>query len=162
MSIQEDLKQQAIEYGLCEQWQREWGNPTIADLCDKFIRGIDFCIKHNYPTIAYLDKHFRGQVEQYGIYINEGADSKGQAFVVANGDSTIDVYAPIFCDIYARHNSHIRLYASADAFVYVSMYDNCTLEIMNKGQGAKICVSLFGGIITNEDMITKLYRKSKQ
>lgn len=162
MSIQEELKQQAIEYGLCEKWQREWGKPTIADLCDKFIKGLDFCIKHNYPTIDYLDRHFKGKVEQYGIYINERAVSHSQLYVVANGDSVVDVYASTVCSVYARHNSHIRLYVPAEAFMYVSMFDDCTIEVVEKGDGATICVSLFGGTIKNENMITRIHYKTKQ
>lgn len=162
MSIQEELKQQAIEYGLCEQWQREWGDPTTADLCDKYIRGLDFCIKHEYPTVEYLDEHFKGKVEQYGIYINEEATSIGQTDVVVNGDSKVDIYSPIVSSIYVRHNSKIRLYVPAQAFVYVSMFNDCTVEVIEKGEGAKICVSLFGGTIVNEEKITRIHHKSKQ
>lgn len=162
MSIQEELKQQAIEYGLCEQWQQEWGDPTTADLCDKYIRGLDFCIKHEYPTVEYLDEHFKGKVEQYGIYINEEATSIGQTDVVVNGDSKVDIYSPIVSSIYVRHNSKIRLYVPAQAFVYVSMFNDCTVEVIEKGEGAKICVSLFGGTIVNEEKITRIHHKSKQ
>lgn len=159
MTISEELKQQAIECGLCKQWQAEWGTPTTKDLCDKFIRGIDFCIKHNYPSIDYMDKHFKGKVEQYGIYINEEAISQGQSDIIANGNSKIDVYAPAVCDIYVRHNSHIRLRVPRNGFVYVSMFDNCTLEVVEKGENAEICVSLYGGEIINGKLVTRVYNK---
>ena len=89
MKLQEELKQMAIVHGLCAQWQREWGNPDLAGLCDKYIRGLDFCIKHDFPSIEYMEKHFRGKVEDYGIYINDDMVSVNQKNVVIIGSSII-------------------------------------------------------------------------
>ena len=56
--LSEELKSQAIGLGLCEQWTNSWGNPSEQELINKFLHGIDFCIKHDYPTNEYIKKNF--------------------------------------------------------------------------------------------------------
>lgn len=162
MTIQEELKRQAVELGLCKQWQDEWGEPNIAQLCDKYIRGLDFCIKHNYPSIDYLDKHFKGKVEKYGIYINEEAESVNQPDVVCNGNSNVRIKTNGVCDIYVRHNSEIHITTIGKAFVYVTMLDDSKLFIDSKDEMSRICVSQFGGTIETPNLVDKVYKKDFQ
>ena len=45
------LKQRAIEFGLCEQGKKEWGeNHTIDALLDKYVDGIEFIMSALHPT----------------------------------------------------------------------------------------------------------------
>ncbi len=159
MTIQEELKQQAVDLGLCKQWQQEWGEPTISELCDKYIRGLDFCIKHDYPSLEYLEQHFKGKVEQYGIYINEDGVSTNQKDVVINGNSNVRIYTDSVCDVTIRHNSIAKINVSGNGFVYVSMHDNSRLIIESKSPNSKICVSLFGGEIINPQLVDRIHEK---
>ena len=161
MELQEELKQQAIKLGLCEQWQQEWGTPDLEQLCNKFIRGLDFCVKNDYPTLEYMDKHFKGKVERYGIYINEESYSWCQKNVVINGDSNVTVQTDRQCDITVRHNSVVHIEAYDNAFVYVSMHDNSRLVINYKSHNARICVSLFSGTIDQLELIDRVFNKKK-
>lgn len=162
MELQEELKQQAISLGLCKQWQEEWGNPNIAELCHKYIRGLDFCIKHDYPKLEYLEKHFKGKTEQYGIYISDNAIADNQQNVIANGASKILVRTNMVSDVTARHTSEIHIEALDRAFVYVSMHDDCKLIIDRKDPRAKICVSYWSGTIVNPELIDRIHDKNKQ
>lgn len=162
MDLQEELKQMAIENGLCEQWQREWGTPTLKELCEKYIKGLDFCIKHDYPSLQYLNEHFRGKTERYGIYINEEAYSWCQRNVVLNGKSRITVQTNTVTDITVRHESVVCVEAYDDAFVYVSLHDNSRLVINHKDENARICVSLFSGKIDNPELVDKIHDKNKK
>lgn len=162
MELQEQLKQQAIALGLCEQWQQEWGTPDTAALCDKYIRGLDFCIKHDYPTVEFMQQHFKGKVEQYGIYINDKtAVAHNQRNVVLNGDSdiTVEVDSGHQSDITVRHNSTVRLIVGNKAFVYVSLHDNSRLIVLRKGTDTRIAVSHFGGTIATPELVDKVYKK---
>ena len=42
--LSEKLKSQAINLRLCKEWTNEWGEPDKYVLCEKYIRGIDFCM----------------------------------------------------------------------------------------------------------------------
>lgn len=159
MELQEELKQQAISLGLCKQWQDEWGNPDIAELCNKYIRGLDFCIKHDYPSLDYLERNFKGKVEKYGIYINDNATVLNQRNIIANGSCKLFVEAGVVCDVTIRHTSEIHIVATNNAFVYVSMHDNSRLFIDKKDAGCRICVSHFGGEIVTTELVDKVYEK---
>lgn len=164
MSVQELLKSQAIDLGLCQQWQDEWGNPNVDDLCRKFIRGIDFCIKHDFPKVEQVNTLFqREDLERNGIYShpNIKSVSKGQKDVVSMGDSVVDVYVPdhALCDIYVRHNSRVNLHVGENAFVYVTMRDNGTLEVVHKGAKSKIKSSYFSGTFVNKEQLDTIHYK---
>ncbi|MCM1353772.1 MAG: hypothetical protein NC038_04065 [Paludibacter sp.] len=159
MEIQEELKQQAVSLGLCKQWQDEWVSPDLRELCSKYIRGLDFCIKHDYPSLAYLEEHFRGKTEPFGIYISEYADVSGQRNVIANGDCRLYVNATCGCAITIRHNSEVHIVVPDDVLVYVSLYDNGRLFVEQKGLCSRVCVSHFGGTIKTPQLVDKVYEK---
>lgn len=52
------LLNQAITLGLCQPWQQSWGTPDQQGLIDKWLHGIDFAIKHNYPTNTFIKENF--------------------------------------------------------------------------------------------------------
>lgn len=164
MSTQEYFKRQAIQLGLCQQWQDEWGTPDVDALCDKFIRGIDFCIKHNFPSVGEINSSFkRDDLERNGIYTQPDIKSisKGQKNVIAMGNAMVDVYVPDYsiCDIYVRHGANVNLHVGENAFVYITMRDRGRLNVVSKGSKSKIKVSSFSGTIANPEMIDTIHYK---
>jgi hypothetical protein len=164
MELQELLKTQAIELGLCQQWQDEWGTPDVDALCDKFIRGIDFCIKHDFPKVVEINYHFhREDLERNGIFTQPGviARSEGQKHVITMGESVVDVFVPDYsiCDIYIRHNSKVNLHAGANSFVYFTILDNGKITIKEKQDGARIKCSYYSGVINNKDLVDTIHNK---
>ena len=50
--LNSELRGHAVSYGLCTQWQGDWqNNKSQQELIGMYIRGIDFCIEHDYPTV---------------------------------------------------------------------------------------------------------------
>lgn len=65
-----DLRDHAVSYGLCQQWQNDWqDNKNQQELIDMYIRGIDFCIEHDYPTVDYIKNNFTGACFMKTIYL---------------------------------------------------------------------------------------------
>lgn len=162
MEVQELLKKEAISLGLCQQWQDEWGTPDVDTLCDKFIRGIDFCIKHDFPKIEKINELFKKEdLERNGIYTQGLSHVKNKKHVIAMGDAEVVVTVPenCICDIYARHNAKVRVEASQNSFTYFSLYDSGKVIIDNKSEGAKIKCSLFSGEIVNKDLVDTIHYK---
>lgn len=53
--LNSELRGHAVSYGLCTQWQGDWqNNKSQQELIGMYIRGIDFCIEHDYPTVEYI------------------------------------------------------------------------------------------------------------
>lgn len=162
MNIQEHLLQDGAAHGMCEKFQKEWGNPSVKELCEKYFAGQDFCIKHNWPSLDWLQENMAGKTAAYGIFINQEAElisSPDEREMALLGDSKVTYEAYDMCDITVRHNSTLNLKAHHRSFVYVSLHDNATLNIVSKDDNARICVSHFSGNINNKELVDRYYKK---
>lgn len=65
------MKSQAINLGLCKEWTNEWGEPDKYELCEKYIRGIDFCLLNRYPSNEIIKKEFTGVREKFNIFVDD-------------------------------------------------------------------------------------------
>ena len=161
MEIQEQLKHEAINLGLCKQWQSEWGHPDTKELCNKFIRGIDFCIKHDWPSVDEIKRIVDiDEIAAYGVYVKDGK-SHNQPNVVVMGDAVVDIYVGDYqvCDIYSRHNSTVRLHIGKFAFAYVTMLNDCKVTVVDKHDTAKLKASHFSGTFINQDKFDAIHYK---
>ena len=146
MNVSADLKNKAILLGLCDQWQAEWKPDTSKDdLVEKYIKGLDFCIEHNYPSNEYMLKHFDGIMQRHGVYVGDEVELINSKQVVLNGECTEKIEYNGFSvgNIYIRHFSDIKIVASGNAKVFVSLYDLANLEI-KCSENAKVIVNRFG------------------
>ncbi len=153
----EKIKQDAIAHGLCEQWQNEWGNPDLEQMCRFFHRGQDFCIQHNFPSIETI-KQYQGQIEQYGIYTCGGV-SDSQPYVVALDNTDIRVEVRDVTDLTVRHNATAHLYLFGKCMCYVSAWDNCKIIVEHKDTNSRLCMSYLGGEITGREYFDRIYNK---
>jgi hypothetical protein len=70
--LSERLKGEAVKLGLCEQWQGEWPDGASKDdMAEKFVRGQDFCIKHDWPSVKVIKRHFGDVIHRHGVYADE-------------------------------------------------------------------------------------------
>ncbi len=159
--VSEELKSKAVSEGLCNQWTSEWNNETIDSLCDKYIKGIDFCIEHDYPSNEYIKKNFDGVMQKHGIYVDDIFDKENIKKCVVNGMSAGKLIYDKFNigRIYLRHNSFLSISAKDSSKIFISVYDNSNLEITECSDYAKIYISKYGGNIkfntNNKNIIIK-------
>lgn len=138
MELQRRLKLEAISLGLCQQWQDEWGEPNTLQLIDKYKRGIDFCIEHDFPSVDVLRKEFdRAVLNENDIFVNDNIAlniDKGGRNIIINGDCegviTISGYA--VATIYVRHTSCVRVVMKDFARASISVYDKSQLTVNNR------------------------------
>lgn len=161
MANYDELLKDGISHGMCEKFQKEWGKPGVKELCEKYFRGQDFCIEHNWPDLKWLEENMRGKTIEYGILINQTVQmSQGERrefALIGNSDLTLDVFD--VCDITIRHNSKIHLNVHDGCFVYVSMHDDSVLDVVSKEGTGRVCVSHFGGSVINGGLIDKFNEK---
>jgi hypothetical protein len=148
MEVVRELKNDGIAKGLCRQWQMKLKDELdVADLSSLFIRGIDFCISENFPTLDYLRDNFKGKCEEYGIYIDDD-EIAGENIpdMVLNGACKgaliYDGYS--VSRIYARHGTALKVNVSENAILTIDAFDNSIIEINAIGLRAKVFVHLYG------------------
>ncbi len=110
MELVQQLKEDGKAKGLCRMWQMKLRTGLdYEQLIQLYIKGIDFCISENYPTLDFIREHFKGKCEVYGVFVDdEVTDKVNLPDVVLNGDckamleydgySVSRVYARIWLD----------------------------------------------------------------
>lgn len=158
------LKSQAIGLGLCQQWTDGWGKCNEQELINRFLHGIDFCIKHDWPSNEYIKKNFdRETLHRNNIYVDEDVQRRNpRQIVVIQGRSTGTVLYDGYtvADVYVRHDSEVTIDCSRMSKVFISVYDRAKVNVIQK-DGASVYVYLHGeGCSVNADGDVMM-RKSK-
>lgn len=127
-NLSETLKQQAIGLGLCKPWTEAWGDCDQQELIDKYVKGIDFCIEHQYPSNDFIKANFeRDLLNANLIFVDEyvDMDMAPSGIYILNGECSGSIrFAPwTAATVYVRHTSNVRIIADDFAKVFVRLYD---------------------------------------
>ncbi len=133
--LNEELKNQAIAHGLCEQWQSGWQNDKTAQkLINMYKRGIDFCIKNDYPSVEYIKQHFSTDILRENlIYVDETVDiatADSGVFLFfgsCSGSISIDQFS--VATIYVRHDCELTINANGFSKVFIRLYENAKVNV---------------------------------
>ena len=72
MELVQQLKEDGKAKGLCRMWQMKLRTGLdYEQLIQLYIKGIDFCISENYPTLDFIREHFKGKCEVYGVFVDD-------------------------------------------------------------------------------------------
>lgn len=149
-----NLREDARRMGLCDEWYGEWQDDTDKQqLLDKYIRGLDFCFKHRWPSLPFAKAQFPQQLlRDNGILVDDKysfpvREKETRRLVchrnyVALGNSELTVrysFRKNACNIWARDNSKIHAYAKYGSFMLVHLFDNAEV-IAETDMSSKIAV----------------------
>lgn len=152
ITLSDELKFMARGAGLCDQWFGEWGEPNTDELIDKFTRGIDFAIKHNFPTNEYIHEHFdTSTLRRHGVYVDDVVCVENKPFVVTQGKSVgaLQFNNLAVSSVYARHDSNLTIRAIGGSKVFLRVYDNARVRVY-ASPSSKVFVYRYGGEIETD------------
>lgn len=148
MELIEQLKKDGIDKGLCQLWQGKLkAGLTTEELAKLYIQGIDFCISNDYPTLDFLRKHFKGQCEPFGVYVDDDIDyAYNKPDMVLNGDcrAIIGYGEYSVSRLYVRHTSEIIVVVEDNAMLTLDVFDNAKVHLMVTSPKAKVIVNTYG------------------
>ena len=148
MELNRQLKQDGIAVGLCSQYQGLLDrSDTVEKMVRLFIRGIDFCIKNDYPTLEFMRKNFKGKSEPYGGYVDDEITGLRNApDVVLNGEckAMLEYDECSVSRIYIRHSSQAAVNVSDHAIVTIDAFDSSHLVVAVAGGDAQVLVNKYG------------------
>lgn len=137
--LNEELRNRAIDCGLCAKWQSEWDSDrTPQELIDMWKRGIDFGIAHNFPSNDFIKTNFdRTLLHQNLIFVDEHIDIEcaPNGVYVLNGEcsGTLHFREWAAATVYVRHTSKVSVIAEDFAKVFVRLYDGGEADICDIG-----------------------------
>ena len=153
-TLSDRLKGEAISLGLCQQWQDGWRDDSSRDeLADKFIRGIDFATKHNWPSPEFIKNNFDPAFRhKWGVFIDEDINQAskplgalpGVLVFLGKNEGTLEFGRYDAKDIYVRHQGKLTIKASGNAMIHVTIYDDVELHA-EATEDARIFIYRHGG-----------------
>lgn len=152
-NLSDKMKEEAVSLGLCAQWTAEWkDNSSKDEMVDKFVTGIDFCIKHNFPSTKVMKKDFGDVIHAHGVYVDENVRLTNPELVILNGCCVSNISYDMITagEIYVRHDCTLSLYVRGMSFIVVNVYDNARVEV-HTDEYSKCTVFQYGGeVIASE------------
>ena len=133
MELSDLLFKEAINQGLCQDWQQAWKG-DFSSLMDMYKRGMDFCVKHDYPSLEILRRYLKGKTEDYNIFIDSHEEvTLFSDTAVALGDSKLKIWVADYgvLNLYLRHESVADIFCAPNSIVFVETYENSVLKVHN-------------------------------
>lgn len=148
MELVDQLKQDGVAKGLCRIWRGKLrSGVSMEDLIKLYIKGIDFCISEDYPTLDFIRSNFKGKCEPYGAFVDdEISERKNAPDTVLNGfcKAMLEYDGYSVSRAFIRHDSQVAINASDYAMVTIDAFDNANLVVATAGQDAQVFVNLYG------------------
>ena len=137
------LREDARKIGLCDKWYEEWQDDTDKDhLIDKFLRGLDFCIKHRWPSISFIKQHFSQDfLREKGILIDDVRSYPvrdenrrlvylSDFVLIGKSHATIRYsFRPNACQVWVLDNSKVTVNVKYGAYIMIHLLDNASADI---------------------------------
>ena len=165
--VTKHLAKAARASGICTPWLNELKTTNDKDaLVDMYVRGLDFCLAHDYPSNDFIREHFKGIMEKHGVFLDDAIDLQNQCKCIALGETTGRVVADGYSvvEVWAKHQSSLNIVARNNAFVMVDVYDDAVVNVCATDR-AKVCVNRHGGKVlhnTTDDAVVKIREKSNK
>ncbi|MEJ8582490.1 hypothetical protein JSO63_02595 [Riemerella anatipestifer] len=117
--------------GICEEWKSEMlASPTVPMLCRMFFDGDDWSLKNNFPSEEML-KHFKGQTEPHGLFLDASGKVETMAKMAFFGYSNVELNYGDFSvsSLILRGNSKAKITAKDYSVVFVTVLDNAEVVV---------------------------------
>ena len=151
------LRRRARDLGLCDQWYDEWDIETPQEvLIEKYIKGIDFCIKNDYPKLDFIKAYVSSKMlAKHGVFVDGNiVESNAHIAVLLGKSNGIIRYNGLSTgNVYIRHESELTIEATDMAKVFVETYEGCKLKAVATGN-SKIFVYWHGGDVNVSGNVT--------
>lgn len=147
MDLAKELARRAKRDGICKT-----GYDELKSLRDKraiiemYLKNIDFCLAHDCPGNDFIRKHFKGEMEQFGIFLDDEICIENPRKCVCLGMTSgcISINGFGACEIFAKHHAKLDIYAKDNAFVIIDVFDKSEVRI-HAGGRAKVSVNRYIG-----------------
>ena len=141
------LKADGTEKGLCQLYQLKLrGCKDVEALVKLFIKGIDFCVNNNYPTLEFMRQNFKGKAEAYGGYVDDEVNEVNQPNAVLNGEckGKLKYTGYSVSRLILRHTSKAAVNVEDHAYLTIDAFDNTHLYLAVAGSNAEGIVNVYG------------------
>lgn len=156
--LSDRMKNEAVSLGLCAEWTAEWKDGSSKDeMAEKYVRGIDFCIAHDWPSCDFIKKEFGDVMHNHGVYVDEAVRLHNPGTVILNGhcDATITCDGYAVTNVYVRHRSRLYIVCRQMANVRVNVLDSSDVNVLCDEHAKAYVYKYSGKVSSNENVIIR-------
>ena len=139
-----ELRDKAIELGLCDQWQSYWKKDwDDRKMIAKYKEGIDFCLANDFPSVEYIKSHFNKQeLRNGGVFVDDKHSVLNAKMIVVRGcsDITARYNGNTVAEVYVTDNSKLRLYAKNHCHVILHILGNAQVDISQEDDAKMLAI----------------------
>lgn len=171
MKIAKELAKEAKRKGICESWHNELKrlDDNKKAMVAMYVKGIDFCLSNDYPSNEYIRANFKGVMEDFGVFLDDNINLVNFRRCISLGatNGRIEITSYGVCEVFAKHDSELRIIAKDNAFVEVDIFDNAIIYVHAQDR-AKVHINRYGGkiiadpIAIGDSAIVKIVEKHKK
>lgn len=153
MKIAKELAKEAKRKGICEPWYNDLkmlGDNKKA-MVAMYVKGIDFCLSNDYPNNEYIRENFKGIMEDFGVFLDDTINLVNYKRCIALGRTKgrVEIASYGVCEVFAKHDSELRIIAKDNAFVEIDIFDNAVVYVHAQDR-AKVHINRYGGNIISD------------
>lgn len=144
--LSKTLAKEAKKRGICKEWHTALKLLTDRKaMVEMYLRGIDFCLKNDYPANDFIKEHFGDIAPQMGVFVDceISVENKPKSVCLGATFGIIKTNAFSVSEIFAKHQSELNVLAADNAFVMVDVFDDAVVNI-HAHDRAKVCVNKYG------------------
>ena len=131
--LNKELREQAIHLGLCGDWQKSWRKDWSREkMVERMYKGLDFCLKHHYPSNEYILKHFDLAFRRrHNVFVDDkySVNNPKESLILGTSDMIVRYNTWNHGIIHVRDNSKTKLIARNFSFVIVHLYERATVDV---------------------------------
>lgn len=144
--LSKQLAKDAKKKGICKEWHNALKKQTDREaMVEMYLRGIDFCLRNDYPANDFIQAHFGDIAPRMGVFVDSEIVVENRPKCVCLGATFGKVTTNGFnvCEVFAKHEAEINVIAADNAFVMLDVFDNAVVNIYAHDR-AKVCVNKYG------------------
>lgn len=142
--INQELRSFAISHGLCSKWQKEWENDWSFDtLAQRYLMGIDFCFKHEYPSNEYLLSNFEQSFRRsVGIIVDDNYSllNPEVCAIMGNSKAKVRTNSNTVSSIWIKDNAEVILIARGRSSQHVHVFGNAKINVEDCETNAEVLI----------------------
>ena len=127
-------REDARALGMCDEYYESWGTPDANELMRKFVKGVDFCIEHNWPTAKMLVRNLGNDfIHKFGVWADERVGFGTRWMMVmgkCRGSVTFSGYDVSV--IYVKDDSRLNIEVKDFARVSVRVFGRAKVNVVNR------------------------------
>lgn len=135
----------AQKNNICAPWAEMIKRADIHGLLSMYIKGIDFCLEHNFPSNEFLKDNGGALLSQYGIFIDENVLQASRSKMVLLGGCSVDARYSGFdvSEVFIKHHCKASLSVFENAIVTIDVFDDSVLQV-SAADNSQVLVNVYG------------------